>query len=184
MRSTQPNHGVYLDLLRPLCTELSNNAPKQLKQACVSTTAKFASASIFNYPAIKCTNRQRLASFNKMLLICSKNGTIPGWHTYHGAYLNPLVHFVSSSQTMLSKQFEPSLCVPAASVRICEQISNYPATSNALIASSLALLIRCCSIAQFLDDMLTTAFLSTTFSSTLHQQALKQWFLHSQETCS
>lgn len=81
MRSTQPNHGVYLDLLRPLCTELSNNAPKQLKQACVSTTAKFASASIFNYPAIKCTNGQRLASIDKMLLICSKNGT-NFWMTY------------------------------------------------------------------------------------------------------
>ena len=65
MRSTQPNHGVYLDLLRPLCTELSNNAPKQLKQACVSTTPKFASASICNHPAIKCTNRQRLASIQQ-----------------------------------------------------------------------------------------------------------------------
>lgn len=124
MRSTQPNHGVYLDLLRPLCTELSNNAPKQLKQACVSTTAKFASASIFNYPAIKCTNRQRLASIDKMLLICSKNGT-NSWMTYlprrSFESSRPLCIKLSSNNAL--KTIEPSLCVRAAKFASASKIS-------------------------------------------------------------
>lgn len=86
---------------RPLCIKLSNNALKQLNQACVSALLSSHLRVNFQLSSyIKRTNRQLLGSTYQMLLNCS----ISGWYAHHGVIssYNLLVHSAStSSQTMV-----------------------------------------------------------------------------------
>lgn len=132
------------------------------------------------FSTIQLSNALTASVLPLLIRCCSfvqRTAQIPGWHTYHGAHLNPLVHFVSSShQTMLSKQLNQA-CVSAllsSHLRAKFQLPSYIKRTNRQLLGSTYQMLLNCSISGWHAHH---GVLSTTFSSTLHQQALKQWFL-------